>query len=41
MLVNEPKPGETLRWPDGAEVELLLYHAEGAAPASYRLVRIR
>lgn len=41
FLVTEPIPGQPIRWADGAEVEILVYHAEGATPVPYRLVRVR
>ena len=41
MLVSHPPIGGALRWPDGADVEIVIYVTPGETPASYRLVRTR
>ena len=39
MLVGTPAVGGVLRWPDGAPVEVAIYHAEGGQPFMYTLTR--
>ena len=40
MLVSHPAVGETLRWPDGIDVDILVYESPGDTPAFYKLVRV-
>lgn len=41
MLLSHPVVGGTLLWPDGKEVEEIVYQTPGDTPAVYKLVRIR